>query len=182
MSESLAIKWSVKLAREVAPEEADLAPLVVEAWLAGGQSRRDLLQQREMPGGALSAESLPAILPFILSGIGMASPTLSWILTHDNVRDFLGCLKSWLTCLEISEKTRSLRRAKDQQTPRPGAPPEMSVERLEALKSAVQRMCAELRRRGMAEDESEAISYRVLISLLEEPEEGRRFVTEVSAA
>lgn len=71
------------LATEVAPDEVDLAPAMLRAWVAGGAARRDLF--RTSSGGDLAAfgpGDLVAVLPAVLGALSAVGAVLLPVLTR----------------------------------------------------------------------------------------------------
>ena len=69
--------WAMKIAEEVAPDEVDLAPFVVQAFINGGRERDDLFQEAQGGTlGAFGAGDVAALLPWILQGIAAAATAI----------------------------------------------------------------------------------------------------------
>ncbi len=69
-------RWSERIARRVAPDEADFAAEVGAAYAAGGQARKDLLPRPGTQPGAFGPGANAADLPLILQGLAHAATAL----------------------------------------------------------------------------------------------------------
>ena len=80
--------WSMKLAEEIAPDEVDLAPDMVDAYISGGREREDLFRQEGTVQGAFGAGVDLALVPLVLDSIAHVGPGLVSFL--QNSQDALG--------------------------------------------------------------------------------------------
>lgn len=164
-------EWSIRLAQEVAPDEAELAPMMAQAFIAGGQKRRDLFA-RSSAVGAFGGADLIGLMPLLYSSLAALGDPLVGTLTSSAVGGFLDCVKTSLTLVELRQKTQALRR-----------PPGMSGARIPEdppfapLRGVVESLLRELQRSGLPEDRAELVTFRVLRALLEEPQAAPRFVS-----
>ena len=96
--------WSVRLAHEVAPEEADLAPLWAEAFIAGGQARSDVRAAGSSAVGGFGAEGVAAVMPVVLQAMAGSAGMVMSALASRHAGDFLGCVKNGLSLLELRDR------------------------------------------------------------------------------
>ena len=69
--------WFTKIIEEVAPDEVDLAPSMLEVYLRGGKERQELFKQHTgNEVGSFGVSDLIAITPWIISGLAIASSKL----------------------------------------------------------------------------------------------------------
>lgn len=172
--------WSVKLAHEVAPEEADLAPLWAEAFVAGGREREDLRAAGGSAVGGFGAEGIAAVMPVVFQALAASAGVVMSALASRHAGDFLGCVKNGLALLELRDRAeKAAGKPKDAEADPPGVPGEATYE---PLRRVIRAMGHELRASGMDDDRSDIITFRVLRTLLEEPQGAEGFVQEVAAA
>ncbi len=172
-------EWAVALARDVAPDEADLAPSMVDAYLAGGQSRQALLDESRGPIGGFDSGIVALLMPVVLHATGLAVPAIGTLLVSKHTDYLLGCLKSSLSITEIGLKGQKLFGLK--KTVASTSPSAANAGSATALTTAGDIICTELRARGLSEEQADSITYRVLIRLLEEPRTAELLVTRLSA-
>src|SRR5579872_6041341 len=74
--------WAITIAEAVAPQEAVLAPITVQAYIAGGKERADLFRQNQRgePGG-FDFGTFQVVLPYLLQGLHTASPLITTVLS-----------------------------------------------------------------------------------------------------
>src|SRR4051812_34325399 len=89
-------EWATRLAQEVAPGEVALAPLVVEAFLRGGQDKEDLFRRRERTVAEFTAGEVIALLPLLCKALAAAAPLLKALLTSPHSGTFLDQIKGLL--------------------------------------------------------------------------------------
>jgi len=172
--------WSVRLAHEVAPEEADLAPLWAEAFVAGGRERDDLRAAGGSAVGGFGAEGIAAVMPVVFQALAASAGVVMSALASRHAGDFLGCVKNGLALLELRGRAeKAAGKPKDAEADPPGVPGEATYE---PLRRVIRAMGHELRASGMDDDRSDIITFRVLRTLLEEPQGAEGFVQEVAAA
>ncbi len=172
--------WACKLAREVAPEEGDLAPFWAQAYAAGGAARKELYAATGTTIGGFLADGIAPVLPIVFQALSSVSAALVSALASRYAADFLGCVKNGLTVLEINQQAGQspLRAAKPPaaQVAIPAAEPYAPLKRL------VETMGRELRAQGLGEDQCDLVTFRTLKVLLEEPQGGSQFVQEITAS
>jgi hypothetical protein len=89
--------WAVKIAEAAVPDEVDLAPIVMQAFLQKGRERQELFRQAQGDVvGGFGAGELQAIFPWILQGIAAAAPILYTAITSGAVEKFLSAIKDLL--------------------------------------------------------------------------------------
>lgn len=173
---SILEEWSVKVAREVAPAEEDLAPELADAFVQGGRAKRDLFSRSgSLVGGFAAGETL-ALLPVVYQAVSTAAPVLVAVLTAKPLVDFLGCIKTGLTVSELGLKLSS--RGQDQAS-KPAIPTDQSYV---PLRRAVDVLQSELRRSGLGENEADLVTFRVLKVFLEDPRGALQFVQALGGA
>lgn len=166
--------WAIALAEEVVPHERSTAPDVVDAFIAGGSRRKDLFSTAGVAGG-ISAEPLISVFPSILLGVTAAGTFLSAVLRSDQLREFLGCLKSSLDIALVREKSAGLQGSPHSKHLAIQKETGASVE----LKQVSAILFRELKKAGLPALTAEAISYRVLMKLLKAPASAESFVAEL---
>ena len=71
-------RWAEHLAQIVAPDETQLAPGIVEAFVAGGKSRRELTRSATSMAAGFDPAAGYTLLPMVLSAIaGSGSAVLA---------------------------------------------------------------------------------------------------------
>src|SRR5215208_510146 len=95
--------WASRIADEVAPDEVDLAPAMVQAFVRGGRDRRDLFRQpKESVPGAFGPELVIVLIPLILKTIEKVGPALLDFFTTTKdawagANSFIGAINVLLT-------------------------------------------------------------------------------------
>jgi hypothetical protein len=161
-------EWVVALARDVAPDEEELSSSMLDAYLAGGRARQELLEDTRGPTGGFDSSVVAMLMPVVFHATKLAAPAIGTLLVNKQIDYLLGCVKSSLSITEIALKGRKLfglTKAIEQTPAQDGA----RAGGVKALMSAGEIICTELRARGLSEEQSDAITYRVLIRLLEDP-------------
>src|SRR5947199_8649577 len=132
--------WSEKLAREVTPDEVDLAPLMTDAFIRGGNDRKELFQQAKggMLGAFNPADSL-IIFPLLLQAIITAAPMLSSALTSGAINNFLSAIK------DVVSLRDSLRQKQKIET--------LRGNEYELLRQAIVTISAALQSSGLSQDQ-----------------------------
>ncbi len=160
--------WSLKIAEETVPDEADLAPIMAQAFIEGGKTREELFYKAK--GGALGAfgaGDVAAVFPWILDGITSAAPFILSMLTTDSI------IKALLsTVKDILSIRDSLARKKKSQS-LPDNP-------YGSLRRAVEILSEKLQSVQISQDERDLIVYRVLRAFLEDPHSAAEFVQKVN--
>lgn len=153
---------SLKIAEEAAPDEIDLAPIMAEAFIQGGKEKEELFQQEEksVTGGFGIGECL-AIFPWILNGLVKSSPFIYNLLTSD-VADIASLINDFIDIRDKLGRQKKTESLKDN----PYKP----------LKSVINTISTELESSGLPQDQCDLITYRVLRSLLDNPDESTVFI------
>ncbi len=153
---------ALKLAEDAVPDEVDLAPIMVQAFVEGGKEREELFKREQgSVVGGFGSGGLIALFPWILKAIAQNGPFLYELLTTD-VSDLVSLLNSTLDLrnkISASQKIKSL----------PDNP-------YQPLKIVMQTVSAELQVSGLPEDQCDLITYRVIRALLENPKNSTVFI------
>lgn len=160
--------WATKIAQEVAPEEVDLAPLMAQAFINGGQERDDLF--RKAKGGilgAFGAGDVSALIPWILQSIAGAATAIYALLSSGVLEKLLWAIKDLLSIRDSLARKKQSESLPDN----PYAP----------LKRVVSAISKGLEAAKIPEDQRDLITYRVLRLLLEDPQGAAVFVKNVEA-
>lgn len=141
--------WATEIAEAAAPEEAELAPIMLQAYLNGGKDRQGLFRQtRGDIVGGFGAGDLQAVFPWILNGLAVIAPLINAAVTSGSAGKYLSAIKD---LLEIGE---SLTRKKQVE-----ALPDASY--LD-LKKIITILPKELAKANIPQEQCELITYRVL--------------------
>jgi hypothetical protein len=162
--------WATRLAEVAAPEEVDLAPFIVEAYVKGGERRAKLFDQsgRGIAGGIGVGGSV-SILAWILRGIVVSAQCLYSILSSEGTSNFLAVIKELLGLAKEARPTKKQRLAS------------MPDDPYKPLKRTIEIMATELRERGLPEDQADAITLQVIYSLLKEPADAELFIRQLES-
>jgi hypothetical protein len=158
--------WATRLAGLVAPDEVELAPIVVAAYLEGGPARRDLFASAGSAHGAFVPGDVVAILPVVLKGIGLAAPFLLGLLTSEAAG----------RCLETAKKAAEAVAAGKSITDLFSRPASAPAGDLAMLRTVVVTMEQELRATGLSSEQCSLITIQVVKALLEQPADAGAFV------
>lgn len=159
--------WAMRIAEVAVPDEIDLARPMTQAYLTGGKYREELFIQTKsgMPG-AFSPDTISAVFPWILQSITIAAPLLYGVLSSQVVNHFLTAVKDYL---DIRERFK--------QTPKDN---ELVDNSYAPLKNVITTISHGLREAGIEPDTADLITYRVLCSMLEKPDEATHFVHTIT--
>lgn len=167
--------WAVRIAEAAAPEEAELAPLWVEAFVSGGRDRSELFSRTNSQASAFLPGDLMPVLPAVFKSLAFAAPALLAMLTSDLSGKFLEAVKNAFALGEIFGKGRGWFAA----SPRPDA-----VQAPEAvctmLNDTLTKLDKELRPLGLDQARRDRINLIVLRLLLENPPDAARFVEKLA--
>lgn len=153
---------SLKLAEDAVPDEVDLAPIMVQAFVEGGKEREELFKQEQgSVVGGFSPGGLIALFPWILRALAQHGPSIYKLLTTD-VSDLISLLDS---ILDLGDRIRASQKIKSL----PDNP-------YQPLKIVMQTISSELQVSGLPEDQCDLITYRVIRALLESPEDSTVFI------
>ena len=157
-------EWSLKLAQCAAPDEVDLAASIARAFAAGGAQRDELFRRSgALPGGFGAAETV-AMLPTVFRALSNSAPAVLAVLAS-GAAVLGGYAQAAKTVVEVRDAMKD--KAKGDQ---PGENPYLP------FKKAAQTLSREMQAAGVAADQSELITYRVLMALCEDPEGAGKFV------
>lgn len=163
--------WSTRLAEAVTPDEVELAPLVVEAYLAGGKARADLY--RPPNGGAVGGfgpGGAVMVFPWILRGLAVAAPLISAMLAAaPHINDLLDIVKGGF---DVHEAIASRKKKAA------GA----SAEPYVLLQKTMVVLDRELAAVPLSDEERDHICYQVMRTLLEAPREAEQVVRALEEA
>lgn len=160
--------WATKIAQEVTPEEIDIAPLMAQAFINGGQERDDLF--RKAKGGTLGAfgvGDVSALIPWILKSIADAATAIYVLLSSGVLEKFLSAIKDLLSIHDSLARKKQSESLPDN----PYAP----------LRRVVSAISKGLEEAKIPEDQRDLITYRILRVLLEDPQGAAVFVKNVEA-
>jgi hypothetical protein len=159
--------WSEKLAKEVAPDEVDLAPLIADAFVKGGKDRKELFQHtKDGVLGAFNPGEVFIIFPLLLQAIATAAPILYKVLSSGAINNFLSLMKDAISLKEGLQRQKKM---------------ELSSEgEYEQLGKAIKVLSDTLQSSGLTQDQRDLITYRVLKAFLEDPQEALPFLRKVT--
>lgn len=161
-------EWAILIAEIAAPDEIDLAPFVVEAFIEGGKSRAKLLHSSgDSVAGGIGIGGGEAILAWILQGIAQSKEWLFLIFTSKATSNFLGVIKELLGLAKPSNPQKKL-------TSMPDDP-------YKPLKLIIETISTELKTRGVSDDRADAITLGVVYALLERPDSAELFVKQLES-
>ena len=156
-----------KIAEATVPDEIDLAPLIADAFVRGGNEKKSLFAKQESAElGAFGLVDGILLFPWILKGIAIASPFIFQILSIDDsyladVNNFLGIYDK----LKIKEKANQL-------------PEKYST----SLTRLFDTFSSELKASGLPEEQCDKVVSKVLITLLKDPSVSLVFVEKVAGS
>ncbi|MET9002863.1 hypothetical protein [Amycolatopsis sp. NPDC004169] len=146
------IGWAVRLAAEVAPDEAELVPSLTAAYLTGGAARRELFARTNAAPGGFDVTAPIVLFPHVLAAVTLTGPAI-WAALGGN-------LSSVSTLLKNLGDLWDRRRAK--QVPEPQA------RGLPELNHLIDAISAELKAAGVPETESEVLTFRIVRALIKD--------------
>jgi len=148
--------WAIKIAEAAVPEEAELAPIMVQAYLNGGKDQQELsLQSKGDIVGGFGAGDLQAIFPWILQGIAFAAPIINTALTSGNVEKYLSAIKDVLEIRDSLARKKQVEALPDE--------PYLDLKKLLAV------LPKELAKANLPQEQRELITYHVIQELLKDP-------------
>lgn len=172
---ALVEEWSSRLAEEVSPDEAILAPTMAEAFIAGGRQRQQLFAEASGTLGGFGAGTLVLIVPALLSAIATAGPLLVQALSSPLADDIVGALDNVVSLLALRGEHRGPEAAASPAAPQPDDPT------LAPVLKVLDAMQVEMRARGLSEEASQAAAYRSLRTLFADPPGATQFVRAVAS-
>jgi hypothetical protein len=161
--------WAEHFAREVIPEEAELAAPMAMAYAAGGTARKELFDRRaEGTLGGFGAGGVALVMPWLLQAIHRGSTLLLALLSSKLVGDLVACVRN---VLELIQSGRS-------QAATGAIPPASSL--YVPLRQVIDVMGNELRASGIEGNQADVITLRAIKSMLENPREAEQLVRGLS--
>lgn len=107
-------RWSQRIARRIAPAEADSAAGVGADYVSGGRKRRDLFARYETQPGGFGPGGTVAQLPLILQSLTQARDALSLLLNSQYLSNILAAASLLVALTERSaERARTGERSRD---------------------------------------------------------------------
>jgi hypothetical protein len=179
--------WAVRLADGVSPNEAILAPIVLEAFLAGGEERQALFARSGSTLGGFGAGDFAAVMPSLFQALMVAGPMLVTALSSTAAENVISGLDNVTKLLELRKhdklnpvkgpKGRAERHDRQDQG---GEPPRAAVEALPPqVLQVVEMMRAELKKSGIKSETCDAVSYRALKVLFTDPQGASQFLRAI---
>jgi hypothetical protein len=169
LSPELAV-WAKNIAQEVDSENLALAPMMLDAYLQGGERRKQLFKNDAMVGGFL-AEGIVSLLVFAFSALSFIGNELMQLQASGGFDAINSLLSSWKTWLELLKNRESLNE-------KIKSPNGRNAE-LASLYRVSQRVEKNLQGKyGLSIEQSELVTYQVIKSLLEEPDQGAKLVAD----
>jgi hypothetical protein len=164
---NLVEQWAICLAREVAPDEIDLAPDLVNAYLAGGKERQHLFAKaKEASGSSFGAVDMFTLLPAAMQIITVVWAQAQPILGNsDWARDGITLVKDVLTIGDLAGKRKKVEEL-------PAYPP------YPAIKELISTIEKQVQTVPLKKDQRDLLTYRLLKAILENSVGTETFVTE----
>lgn len=156
-------QWSMHLAENVIPEESDFAPLLVNAYIAGGKQREALFKTDDAPGGSFVPGGMVFILPHILAGILAAAPyILNLVGSAASINETLTTV---CTILSLHDRAKGTLAG-----PGPRQDDSPVREPVHSIRQIVSIVDEQLKNTALPDEERDYIAYRILRALLEQPD------------
>jgi len=167
---SLVNDWSVRIAEEIAPDEVELAPILADAFMAGGKERKELFAKGGSTVGGFGSGAMAIVLPYILQALWMLGQPLFTILASDSITKFFECVTNAIKLLQtVKEQKAKI------------AQPLIPSENLYApLHEIIKVMGKELKTAGLNKDQADLVTFRVLKLMLEQPQQATLFVQQLT--
>ena len=102
--------WATKIALEVDPDNAALAPMMLDAYVQGGAKRKQLFESTAEVGGFL-AEGMTPLLALSFVALSLIGNELMRLLASGAFGAITSVLVGWKTWLEIL-KIRALQKGR----------------------------------------------------------------------
>jgi hypothetical protein len=151
--------FALRLIEAVAPDEIDVAPAMINAYLEGGKSRRALFESSANIPGAFSSAELVIITPVLLHALATAGSLLLNLLSSDLVGDSIAAVKTALELVSTGRSASEFLSSNKKQT----ATSQVSV--------ITDNLSAEIRGTGLTKAQCDEIALRTLKMLLENSSE-----------
>ncbi len=160
--------WAKRIAQEVEPEQEDLAPTMMAAYLRGGRDRKQLFESKSELGGFLPDGGL-SLLPFAYLAVMKLAELIVSFYQADGLRVITDVLKAWKSWLEVAKERASA-------TSHTATPTDVA-EPLPSLRRVLDEIQETLHAQGLPREQCELITYRVMKALLKEPAEAAQLLT-----
>jgi hypothetical protein len=168
MSATETHEWAIRLAESAAPDESALAPVIADAWLAGGVQREQLFHKQRGPAGGFGGEVV-ALLPLLFHALSQAAPALVALLDSGAFQEAMGAAPAATTADDVRRAAVALRDA---------APD--GAARFGPLVTVCQQLPWSLAAHGVGEREAQSAALGALRSLAADPAGARRFLQQIS--
>ena len=165
------VEWSERMALDVASDEVDLAPLILEAYLAGGEKRAELFTDAQAPGASFIDGATALVVLQAIIGLTAAAPLIMEMLTSSGgvVKDVVST-----ACNLLSIKDHLSNSAPNAHLePQEDRPVDTLVE------EAVGLISQHLQDPSLSETERLDMAFRVLQTAVTRPEGTMDFLTRV---
>lgn len=173
-------EWSTRIAEQVVPAEADLAPLMAYAYIGGGEDREDLFRrERDAVHGAFGPELVVGVFPWLLAAIQHVGPELTQVLEASISASDVANVASNTTGAGyyvvgaigtiLNIRGRKEREEKKQELLGDGRIKEVHDRLTEVVGQTP----------GLDRDQADLLTYRLLKTMLEDPPGARRFTEEL---
>jgi len=160
-------EWTKKIAEAAVPEEIDLAPSIARAFFSGEKERKQLFQrEKKNVQGAFGVAEATLILPFILQALVYSTTALSTFISSTGLNSFLTALNTTFSFRDLAKSKQEVASLPDNQ--------------FLPLKNVLLTISGELHSMGMSEEESDLISFRVLMKLLEDSAGASQFIQKIA--
>lgn len=169
-------RWSIRIAKRVAPEEVRLAADVGVAYAEGGKARKGLLARPGVQPGAFGPGSYAVDLHLILRALADAHDVVLPLLRGPYVSNLLAALSLYVALR--AGHGRGQHAEPDQP---PAQAPELSVSERQALDHALASLRARLLAAGLVEKRANQVAVELLEELLKDAAEAAQFVDALSA-
>lgn len=163
-----AADWARKIAMEIDPAYEPLAPIYLEAYVRGGKERQQLFERVATVGGVVGDGGI-SLLPYAfaaLSGIAAQVANLCGSGGLTLVGDLLACWKNWLELARVRASAKAAKNSEDDHG------------ELAALRRVMATVQRGLQQQGLAAEQCELITYRVMKVLLQEPAQAAQLLAE----
>ncbi|MDX3194629.1 hypothetical protein PV458_40055 [Streptomyces sp. MN03-5084-2B] len=154
------IGWAVRLAAEVAPDEAELVPSMTAAYVAGGAARRELFARTNAAPGGFDVTAPIVLFPHVLATVTLAGHAI-WTALGGNASSISTLLKN---LGDLWDRRRAKQAA---EPPAPGLP---------ELNHLIDAISAELTAAGVPETDSEVLTFRIVRALIKDGAGTRAFL------
>jgi hypothetical protein len=162
------VSWALRLADEVVPNEVELSPSMVTAYVAGGAERDELfLRPRSVPAG-FDVGVVLVVFPHVLAAIAVAGDSV-WNLLGGNVSSVTTLLKN------VSDLWDRRKRHTSAPTTAPA-----SKQDFPDLGRLIDTIDTQLTAVGIESTESELMTFRIVRALIADGAGTRAFLTAVS--